>query len=243
MFSEGFKEAKSLGRKLVAIFNLSKYVACYWICVNRVSCEWILSSLMLQSSIFNRSCSVDQLVMIGVIKIHSSEAWCTSVSVLIRLLPTTPFVVSNEVSNLLQDFFPSNHFDAYKLTQKAFCLFVFDNSVEHLCSRRFCNVKLFKKNWLNCSTITFLFAFSGNSCLSNSIMTGVSVHWRLCWGAVGTCYSHTNKLMDKVKPERKFSNFAIPLPSPLLYECCFGHETWGKLSLFGLQLSKREGPF
>ena len=25
MFSEGFKEAKSLGRKLVAIFNLSKY--------------------------------------------------------------------------------------------------------------------------------------------------------------------------------------------------------------------------
>lgn len=26
MFSEGFKEAKSLGRKLVAIFNLSKYV-------------------------------------------------------------------------------------------------------------------------------------------------------------------------------------------------------------------------
>ena len=29
MFSEGFKEAKSLGRKLVAIFNLSKYVACY----------------------------------------------------------------------------------------------------------------------------------------------------------------------------------------------------------------------
>ena len=26
LFSEGFKQAKSLGRKLVAIFNLSKYV-------------------------------------------------------------------------------------------------------------------------------------------------------------------------------------------------------------------------
>ena len=41
---------------------------------------------------------------------------------------------------------------------------------------------------------------------------------------MGTCYSHTNKLMDKVKPERKFSNFASPLPSPLLYECCFDRE-------------------
>lgn len=39
MFSEGFKEAKSLGRKLVAIFNLSKYVACYLMCVNQISCE------------------------------------------------------------------------------------------------------------------------------------------------------------------------------------------------------------
>lgn len=97
-----------------------------------------------------------------------------------------------------------------------------------------------RKNWLNCSVITCLFALSGNSCLSNSIMTGVSVHWRLSWGAVGTCYSHTNKLMDKVKPERKFSNFANPLPSPLLYECCFDLETWGKLSPFGRQLLERE---
>ena len=97
-----------------------------------------------------------------------------------------------------------------------------------------------RKNWLNCSTITFLFVLSGNSCLSNSIMTGVSVHWRLCWGAVGTCYSHTNKLMDKVKPGRKFSNFANPLPASLLYECCFDHEIKGKLSLFGRQLSERE---
>ena len=34
---------------------------------------------------------------------------------------------------------------------------------------------------------------------------------------MGTCYSHTNKPMDKVKPERKFSNFANALPSPLLF--------------------------
>ena len=39
MFSEGFKEAKSLGRKLVSVFNLSRYV------ISNVSHNTVISRL------------------------------------------------------------------------------------------------------------------------------------------------------------------------------------------------------